>query len=48
MNTFEIIIEALMNKGYTEEQAGDLIRDLIEEQKQLDDIRNIFHNLIFG
>lgn len=48
MNTFEIIIEALMNKGYTEEQAGYLIRDLIEEQKQLDDIRNIFHNLING
>lgn len=45
-NTLEIIIEALMKNGYTEEQAGDLIKDLIEEQKKLDEIRDIFHSLI--
>ena len=46
MNTFEIIIDSLMKNGYTEEQAGDLIKDLIEEQKKLDEIRDIFHSLI--
>lgn len=45
-NTLEIIIDSLMKNGYTEEQAGDLIKDLIEEQKQLDEIRDIFHSLI--
>ena len=46
MSTFEIIIDSLMKNGYTEEQAGDLIKDLIEEQKKLDEIRDIFHSLI--
>lgn len=46
MNTFEIIIDSLMKNGYTEEQAGDLIKDLIEEQKKLDKVRDIFYNLL--
>lgn len=45
-NTLEIIIEALMKNGYTEEQAGDLIKDLIEEQKKLDEIRDMFYSLL--
>lgn len=45
-NTLEIIIESLMKNGYTEEQAGDLIKDLIEEQKALDKIRDIFCDLL--
>lgn len=45
-NTLEIIIDSLMKNGYTEEQAGDLIKDLIEEQKKLDKARDIFCNLL--
>lgn len=45
-NTLEIIIESLMKNGYTEEQAGDLIKDLIEEQNELDKVRDIFYNLL--
>ena len=46
INALEIIIESLMKNGYTEEQAGDLIKDLIEEQKKLDKVRDIFCNLL--
>lgn len=45
-NTLEIIIESLMKNGCTEEQAGDLIKDLIEEQKALDKVRDIFYSLL--
>lgn len=45
-NTLEIIIDSLMKNGYTEEQAGDLIKDLIEEQKKLDKVRDIFYSLL--
>lgn len=46
MNTFEIIIDALTSKGYSESEAGELIRKFVEEQIELDDIRDMFSNLL--
>lgn len=46
MNTLEIIISALTKQGYTEDEAGNLITRLINEQKQLDEIRDIFAKLL--
>lgn len=46
MNTLEIIINALTKQGYTEDEAGDLIAKLINEQKQLDEIRDLFAKLV--
>ena len=46
MNTLEIIIKALTKQGYTEDEAGNLIAKLIEEQKQLDELRNILIKLV--
>lgn len=46
MNTLEIIINALTKQGYTEDEAGNLIARLIEEQKQLDELRNLFVKLV--
>lgn len=46
MNTLEIIINALTKQGYTEDEAGNLIAKLIEEQKQLDELRDIFIKLV--
>lgn len=46
MNTLEIIINALTKQGYTEDEAGNLIAKLIEEQKQLDELRDLFVKLV--
>lgn len=46
MNTLEIIINALTKQGYTEDEAGNLIARLIEEQKQLDELRDLFVKLV--
>ena len=46
MNALEIILEALMDKGYTEDEAGDLLKEFAEEQNNLDYIRDMFIKLI--
>lgn len=46
MNTLEIIINALIKQGYTEDEAGNLIAKLIEEQKQLDELRDFLVKLV--
>lgn len=46
MNTLEIIINALTKQGYTEDEAGNLITKLIEEQKQLDVLRDSLVKLV--
>ena len=46
MNALEIILEALMDKGYTEDETGNLLREFVEGQKELDDIRDMFNKLI--
>lgn len=46
MNALEIILKALMDKGYTEDEAGDLLRKFVEEQNNLDYIRDMFIKLI--
>lgn len=46
MNTLEIIINALTKQGYTEDEAANLISRLIEEQKQLDELRDLFIKLV--
>ena len=45
-NTYDIIIAGLVKGGYTTKQAESLIATFIEEQRQLDNIRDIFHSLI--
>ena len=42
---FEIILDALMSKGYSEEDAIDLLADIIEEHKQLDDVAGEIHRI---
>ena len=44
--TLEIIIGALIKQGYTEEEAGELLKQFIEEQAQLDRIRDYFYDII--
>lgn len=44
--TLEIIIAALIKQGYSEDEAAELLRKFVEEQKQLDEIRDCFHSLI--
>ena len=46
MNILEIIINALTKQGYTEDEAGNLITKLIEEQKQLDKLRDFLIKLV--
>lgn len=42
---FEIILDALMSKGYTEDEAAQLIIDLVEEHKQMDNIAEEIHRI---
>lgn len=43
----EIIIGTLIKQGYTEEKAGELLRKFVEEQAQLDRIRDYFCDIIW-
>ena len=44
--TLEIIIDALIKQGYTEEEAEEQLKQFIEEQAQLDRIRDYFCDII--
>ncbi len=44
--SFEIILFALIRLGYLEDEAVDLIVDVIEEQKELDNISSKIHAMI--
>lgn len=42
----EIIIDALIKQGYSESEAEELLRNFVEEQAQLDRIRDYLHDII--
>lgn len=44
--TLEIIIDALIKQGYSESEAEELLRKFVEEQAQLDRIRDYLHDII--
>ena len=43
---FKIILDALIKQGYSEDNAATILVDLIEEQKQLDEISSSIHRII--
>ncbi len=45
MNSFSILLEALINDGYSEKDACDLIVKFVEEHKQYDEIAKLIHEL---
>lgn len=45
-NVYDVIISGLVKGGYTAKEAEELIATFMEEQRQLDNIRDIFHDLI--
>lgn len=44
--TIEIIIDVLIKQGYSEDEATELLRKFVEEQTQLDRIRDYFYDII--
>lgn len=45
-NVYDLIISGLVKGGYTVKEAEELIATLMKEQRQLDEIRDIFHSLV--
>lgn len=45
-NTYEIILDALMKAGHSQEESEQIICDLIEEQSKFTAIADNLHNLI--
>lgn len=45
-NVYDVIISGLVKGGYTAKEAEELIATFMEEQRQLDNIIDIFHDLI--
>lgn len=45
-NVYDVIINGLVKGGYTEKEAEELISKFVEEQKQLDKIKDYFQSLI--
>lgn len=45
-NVYYLIINGLVKGGYTEKEAEELISKFVEEQKQLDKIKDYFQSLI--
>ena len=43
---YNIIFEALLDKGYTEQEAEELICQVIVDQKDMDDIASNIHKII--
>lgn len=48
MNYFEIILDALIKKGYSEEEAGLIIAEFIDENRKIDEIADRLHGLYFS
>ena len=44
-NVYDLIINGLVKGGYTAKEAEDLISKFMEEQRTLDEIRDMFHSL---
>lgn len=44
--TYDIILNALLNNGYTEQKAEELICQVIVDQKDMDDIASNIHKII--
>lgn len=45
-NVYDLIINGLVKGGYAEKEAEELISKFVEEQKQLDKIKDYFQSLI--
>ena len=45
-NAYDLIISGLVKGGYTAKEAEELIATFMKEQRQLDEIRDIFHSLV--
>lgn len=45
-NVYDLIINGLVKGGYTEKETEELISKFVEEQKQLDKIKDYFQSLI--
>lgn len=45
-NVYDLIINGLVKGGYTVKEAEELISKFVEEQKQLDKIKDYFQSLI--
>lgn len=43
---FDIILNALINYGYTQKEGETIINNFLNEQRTLDEIQTILHNLI--
>lgn len=43
---FDIILNALINSGYTQQEGETIINDFLNEQRILDEIQFYLHNLI--
>ena len=41
-NVYDIILEALKNKGYSETKSEMIIEKFLEEQKLMDEVRDTF------
>lgn len=45
-NVYDVIISGLIKAGHTAKEAEELVATFMEEQRQLDNIRDIIHSLI--
>lgn len=45
-NTYDLIINGLIKGGYTTKDAEELVSKFMEEQRHLDEIRDMFHGLV--
>ena len=45
-SVYDVIISGLMKAGHTAKEAEELIEKFMKEQRQLDEIRDIFHGLV--
>lgn len=45
-NVYDVIVSGLIKAGHTAKETEELIATFMEEQRQLDNIRDIFHVLI--
>lgn len=41
-NVYEIILDALKNKGYSEKDSEEIINKFLDEQRKMDEIRDTF------
>lgn len=45
-DAYDVVLDALLDKGYSESEAEVIICQIIEDQKEFDDIAKRIHNII--